>query len=800
MTIGVPGSFPQIASHGAFRKICDIVNTNVLGINQEGIIIYANRAEIVSVGCSAEGYIDKPFNLFYTDEIVVDKILKSIESKEELNDVEAVLHCNNGYTKHVSVGVRHLQDLDGVVVTYLFVRDVTVYKKNENLLWYLNEATEVLAGTRDTTDALNKISELIVPRFANWFTIDVLKNGELEMLKIAHEDPEHIKIALEYREKYPTDLSVSHGAASVVKTGIPYFVPSMTDERLEMAIHDEEQLRITKSLGIRSVITVAMFNNEVITGVVMFVTSESGKIYDEADLRFAQNFANHIGLALENARLNEEAIAEIESRKKVEEELKRTQLQLKSALSSGLIGTWVRDLKNNVMYADESLCKIFDIEYSPEGVDPYIFIKRIHPDDFEASEQKRKESIESGSDYENEYRILNNKGEVRWVFARGKTHCDEDGNVLSFAGVVGDITQRKLAEQALKESEERFRLMAESMPQKIFVTDDNARLLYISPQWEEFTGCSLEKINELSLAYFIHPDDLEENLSRWAEAVKTGHEFEYEHRFKCKDGNYYWHLTRALALRDSDGKNLWIGSITNIDDQNQNEHKKDEFISIASHELKTPITSLRGYLQILLRKIEKKDFSSMEDLVSKTHRQAHKLSALISDLLDVSKMQGGKMNYNFSEFEFSEIVEDAITDSQNNYSTHKVIVEGNPKVTIYGDKHRLEQVLSNLLSNAAKYSPDATEISFSFSVENDMLTVAVKDYGVGIPEEQAAFVFNRFFRVEETSYKFTGLGIGLFISHEIIQRHKGTLSFESKVGEGSKFWFSIPLNMEKEQS
>ena len=109
-------------------------------------------------------------------------------------------------------------------------------------------------------------------------------------------------------------------------------------------------------------------------------------------------------------------------------------------------------------------------------------------------------------------------------------------------------------------------------------------------------------------------------------------------------------------------------------------------------------------------------------------------------------------------------------------------------------------MLSNLLSNAAKYSPDATEILFSVSVKNDMLTVTVKDYGVGIPEEQAGYVFNRFFRVEETSYKFTGLGIGLFISHEIIQRHKGTLSFESKVGDGSKFWFTIPLNMEKEQS
>jgi PAS domain S-box-containing protein len=458
-----------------------------------------------------------------------------------------------------------------------------------------------------------------------------------------------------------------------------------------------------------------------------------------------------------------------------------------------LIGTWIRDLNKELMYVDESLSRIFGLEYFQEGINPSIFIARIHPEDRASATEKRTRAIETGEDYEAEYRIVNDEGDIKWVFARGKVEFDSEGKATIFSGVVGDITQRKNAEQALKESEERFRLMAESMPQKIFITEGDSRIIYLSPQWEEFTGFTMEEINEVTLAHFIHPDDLEENIKRWEDAVNTGNTFEYEHRFRAKDGKYYWHLTRALAIKDDTGKNLWMGSITDIDEQKKNEHKKDEFISIASHELKTPITSLRGYLQILAKIAEKENNANIVDLVAKTHRQAHKLSTLISDLLDVSKMQAGKMNYNFVEFNFSEIVDDAIVDAHNNYSSHTITIKGTPTVTVFGDKNRLEQVLSNLLNNAAKYSPGANEIILSVVPSDDYLTVSIQDFGVGIPEEKARFIFNRFFRVEDTSYKFSGLGIGLFISHSIIQRHKGKIGFDSKAGEGSTFSFIIPL-------
>jgi PAS domain S-box-containing protein len=788
-----PEPLNLIPNHHDFQRFNATGILNVVGIDDGGLIIYANKAELAFTGYTGDEYLGKPVSDFYENPLSPGEPFSGGSPGAELYNVEFSLKAKGGALKYALISSKSITDSQGLTYKYLFVRDITHYKKNENLLSYLNTAAEVLAGARDTSGALEKISKLIVPKFANWFTIDLLKDGELELLTLAHEDPEYIKSALEYRKNYPTDLNADHGTALVLRTGEPSFVPVITAEMLDAGIPDREQLEIITRLGLKSVITVAMFSKDVVTGVVTFISSIEGKAYDEADLRFAQNFANHIGLALENTRLNEEIIGKLERRKKMEAELRRTQLQLKTALSSGLIGTWIRDLDKQLMYVDESLSKIFGLQYFTEGIDPKIFLSRIHPDDRDSSSQMRRHALETGEDYEAEYRILNDDGEVKWVFARGKVEFDAEGKAITFSGVVGDITQRKMAEQALKESEERFRLMAETMPQKIFITDADAGVVYLSPQWEEFTGYSMDEIDKVTLAHFIHPEDLEENLRRWNEAIKTESEFEYEHRFRSKDGNYYWHLTRALLLKDQSGRRLWIGSITDIDDQKKNEHKKDEFISIASHELKTPITSLRGYLQILNKITEKENHTSISDLVSRTHRQAHKLSTLINDLLDVSKMQAGKMNYNFIEFDFSEIVEDAITDAHNNYSSHSITLKGHPKLTVFGDKNRLEQVLSNLLSNAAKYSPDAQEIILSIAPSDDYLTVSIQDFGVGIPEEKARFIFNRFFRVEDTSYKFTGLGIGLFISQEIIQRHKGKIGFSSKAGEGSTFTFIIPI-------
>ncbi len=228
-----------------------------------------------------------------------------------------------------------------------------------------------------------------------------------------------------------------------------------------------------------------------------------------------------------------------------------------------------------------------------------------------------------------------------------------------------------------------------------------------------------------------------------------------------------------------------------LQSQNQN-FKKDEFLSIASHELKTPVTSMKGYIQILEKQSKKDHNRFYINFISKADRQLDKITALVNDLLDTSKIEAGKIHYNFSAFKVADILEDCISTIANVNKVHTIRVFGDVDLQIYADRERIEQVIANLLSNAIKYSPQASEVLIGVSSTDKFFKLEVRDFGPGIAEDKLTSVFDRFYRGEENSYTTSGLGLGLYISAEIIKRHEGKIGVESEVGKGSNFWFSLP--------
>lgn len=235
-----------------------------------------------------------------------------------------------------------------------------------------------------------------------------------------------------------------------------------------------------------------------------------------------------------------------------------------------------------------------------------------------------------------------------------------------------------------------------------------------------------------------------------------------------------------------------------IEFRKEAERKKDEFISIASHELKTPLTSVKGYVQLLERSVNKGDTDTVKKHLSKAQAQLEKLNSLIADLLDISKIESGKLKFNKQNFSIDGLLDNVIevmTQSNPEFKIHK---KGSVNCEIYGDEMRIEQVIVNFLTNAIKYSPGTNEIQLTVNVENDELYVAVKDYGIGMLPEQLNHVFDKFYRVEETSQRFQGLGIGLYISAEIIKRHGGRIGVNSTYNEGSEFYFIMPTNLRTE--
>ena len=233
-----------------------------------------------------------------------------------------------------------------------------------------------------------------------------------------------------------------------------------------------------------------------------------------------------------------------------------------------------------------------------------------------------------------------------------------------------------------------------------------------------------------------------------------------------------------------------------IEFRKEAERKKDEFISIASHELKTPMTSIKGYIQLLERSLDKEDLETTRVRLHKVQNQVEKLNLLVADLLDISKIESGKLKFNKKYFSFDKILDHIIEVMQQANPEVKFLKKGQINTEIFGDEMRIEQVIINFITNAIKYAPDSDEVHFTSELRGDEIYFSVKDFGIGMAKEHQQQIFDKFYRVEETSERFQGLGIGLYICQEIIERHEGKIGVNSEPDEGSEFYFTIPLHPE----
>ena len=254
--------------------------------------------------------------------------------------------------------------------------------------------------------------------------------------------------------------------------------------------------------------------------------------------------------------------------------------------------------------------------------------------------------------------------------------------------------------------------------------------------------------------------------------------------------------------RDSNGKVEGIISyasdITSL--VNKRKHieelsrQKDEFISVASHELKTSVTSIKGYTQVLQARFSQEGNTKAVDLLSRMDLQINKLTHLISDLLDATKIEGGKLHYHEAFFDFNELVVEITEEMQQVSQKAKIIIKLALTTKIYGDRNRIGQVITNLISNAIKYSPDNGEIILTTFKAKNTIRLCVQDFGIGILKEKQDKVFDRFYRVSGNKEStFPGMGLGLFISSEIIKRHNGKITLKSTKGKGSTFCFTLPV-------
>ncbi len=350
-----------------------------------------------------------------------------------------------------------------------------------------------------------------------------------------------------------------------------------------------------------------------------------------------------------------------------------------------------------------------------------------------------------------------------------------------------EIEVRKQAQYELKERNHELRSILESIPQIAFTAKPDGSIEFVNEKWFEYAD------NSTDFPECHQEDDM---CTKWKEAVVTGEPLELEVRICKKElKDYQWYLLRATPVKEKDVIVKWVGTFTNIEEQKQALQKKNEFISIASHELKTPLTSIKAYIHLLQKSIKNRVPDEASQFLNRTQVQIDKLYTLIADLLDISKIESGKLKFNKKHFLFSDLLKNTIEITQQTYADYDIITKNMADAKVFADEIRIEQVLINYFSNAIKYSPDKKEVHISTEITpENHLKVCVRDFGIGISKEKQKNLFRKFYRAEDTSTRFQGLGIGLYICSEIIKRHNGTIGVESEPNEGSLFYFTLPVS------
>nr|WP_294896373.1 PAS domain S-box protein [uncultured Pedobacter sp.] len=475
------------------------------------------------------------------------------------------------------------------------------------------------------------------------------------------------------------------------------------------------------------------------------------------------------------------------------QKVQESEQKLNIVIEATELAVWEYDYKRSEGVFDAQYAAIFGYD-DPSLLTSKLIAQHLHPYDSKIRNDAHDRVLQTGVlSYQS--RILWEDGSLHWIDVNGKLFKDSNGLPERLIGTIRDITQDKKNQQDLIDREEKFRLLADEMPQFVWISDVDGHLYYFNQSVYKYSGLDESILINDNWIIIVHPDDRAENLRLWEESIKTGKDFIFEHRFKRKDGAYRWQLSRAKALRDSNGGiTMWVGTSTDIQEMKELDEQKDYFISMASHELKTPITSIKGYVQLLEQKYRNTGDPFLKSSLKVVHKQIESLTTLVADLLDVSKIKTGSLQLRKAEFNLNTLITEVISEIQHINPQNEINFTAEDQVDVFADEENVRQVVVNFLTNAVKYSPNAMQVEVSLKSSENEAMVCVKDFGIGISPANQSKIFERFYRVEGKNEKtFPGFGIGLYIASEIIKKHQGEIGVYSEIGKGSTFYFTLPI-------
>ncbi|MCD4806214.1 MAG: PAS domain S-box protein [Methanococcoides sp.] len=457
--------------------------------------------------------------------------------------------------------------------------------------------------------------------------------------------------------------------------------------------------------------------------------------------------------------------------------------------------------------------------YTPEDFTSgnLIFGDIVHPEDldFVRNDVTRLE-IEGRQFFSKEYRILTRAGETRWVAERSLLASDEDGRPSYYQGIIIDVTDRKMVEQTLLETEKKFRLIFENSPLGIFTFDKDGIITHCNDNIAKIMGASKDKIIGLNMLRGIKDQKMTDAVKQ-VFARKTGH---YE-------GKYVSALSQKVTPIKADyspniaedGSILGgIGVIEDITARIESEEAlkkyaedlataneelksldqmKDRFLSNVSHELKTPLTSIKGYTELIYDESLGALNDQQKGMERTVLRNANRLKRLVDSLLYISRVQSGNVQYVFEQVSIVEIIEMTLQDLKIQIEDKKLTVEKDMPNTIpniNGDRDKLTDMLTNIVDNSIKFTPEGGLLKFTIEDEDEFIHIVLKDNGIGIPPDMIPMLFQRFYQIDASrTRKYGGTGLGLYICKEIVTAHKGKIWVKSEgENKGTEMHIQLP--------
>lgn len=460
---------------------------------------------------------------------------------------------------------------------------------------------------------------------------------------------------------------------------------------------------------------------------------------------------------------------------------------------------WTADAEGNLNYANERFLEYVGETDLHEG---HWLIDAIHADDRERCVDAWEEALANGTPLEIEHRTLGNDGEYRWYLTRALPQMSEQGAPAAWFGVSTDIDLQKKAETRIKDSERMYKAIGDSLDFGIWIADTEGNNIYTSDSFMNLLGITEEECAAGVWTDFVIEKDDEAARRACAAAIAAGEPFSRELWFRGADGKEHPVLSRGVPIKDADGTVVsWVGINLDIAQMKSAElglreadRRKDEFLATLAHELRNPLAPIRSGLDLM--RLKGDDPNTLRDLRGMLERQVNQMVRMVDDLLDVSRITRGTLTLQFAEVTIADIVRASVETAMPGIASKshdlKIDLPKEP-IMLIADTTRLSQVISNLLNNAARYTPAAGAISISATLEDGMAVLRIQDNGIGFDPSQAEAIFEMFTQVDKGNRATGGLGIGLTLARRLVELHQGTISATSPGSDlGSEFVVRIP--------